>query len=61
MEGFHRRWMPSNEAKNAWVARVRKLEVEQLCPQHGSILQGADVKRFLDWLEALEVGSATRA
>jgi flavorubredoxin len=60
MEGFHRRWMPSNEAKDAWVARVRKLDVEQLCPQHGSIFQGADVKRFLDWLEALEVGSAAR-
>lgn len=58
MEGFHRRWMPSNAAKNAWVARVRKLDVQLLCPQHGSLFQGEDVKRFLDWLEALEVGSA---
>ena len=58
MEGFHKRWMPSNAAKNAWVARVRKLDVHLLCPQHGAIFRGDDVGRFLDWLENLEVGSA---
>lgn len=57
MEGFHRRWMPSNEAKNAWVRQVRALDVQMICPQHGAIFRGADVQRFLDWLERLEVGS----
>jgi len=56
MKMFHQRWMPSNEAKNDWVNRIRKLEVEMLCPQHGRIFKGDDVKRFLDWFEALEVG-----
>ncbi len=58
MEGFHKRWMPSNRAKNDWVRRVRQLEVEQIVPQHGAIFRGDDVKRFLDWLESLDVGSA---
>lgn len=58
MEKFHRRWMPSNRAKNAWISRVRDLDVKFLCPQHGAIFQGPDVARFLDWFEALEVGSA---
>ena len=58
MEGFHRRWMPSNRAKNDWIRRVRKLDVKFLCPQHGAIFQGDDVGRFLDWFEALEVGNA---
>jgi flavorubredoxin len=58
MEGFHKRWMPSNAAKNAWVRRVRELPVKMLCPQHGSIFRGDDVKRFLDWFEALQVGTA---
>ncbi|MDH4248513.1 MAG: FprA family A-type flavoprotein [Deltaproteobacteria bacterium] len=61
MEGFHRRWMPSNAAKNEWIARVRDLNVEQLCPQHGKIFKGADVKRFLDWLSQLEVGITRKA
>lgn len=58
MEGFHRRWMPSNRAKNDWIHRVRQLDVELLCPQHGAIFKGDDVERFLDWFEALEVGTA---
>lgn len=56
MKMFHQRWMPSNSAKNDWVARVRKLDIEMMCPQHGRIFKGDDVKRFLDWFEALEVG-----
>ncbi len=60
MTGFHQRWMPSNEAKNAWVRRVRQLDVQMLCPQHGAIFRGEQVSQFLDWFEALEVGMATR-
>lgn len=58
MDGFHRRWMPSEKARDAWLARVRKLEIDYFCPQHGSIFKGADVKRFLDWFASLPLGSA---
>ncbi|NRB42310.1 MAG: MBL fold metallo-hydrolase [Pseudomonadales bacterium] len=58
METFHKRWMPSNRAKNDWIARVRELEVDMLCPQHGAIFKGEMVGKFLDWFEALEVGIA---
>ncbi len=56
MEGFHKRWMPSTSALRAWVDRVRALNPQMICPQHGAIFQGDDVPRFLDWLESLEVG-----
>jgi len=55
MEGFHKRWMPSEKAIRAWVRRVRELDPEQICPQHGSVFRGEDVRLFLDWLEALEI------
>lgn len=58
MKMFHQRWMPSNRAKNDWVERVSKLEIDMLCPQHGRIFKGDDVKRFLDWFSQLEVGNA---
>lgn len=58
MEGFHKRWMPSNKAKNRWVQRVRALNPGMICPQHGVIFKGDDTIRFLDWLEGLEVGVA---
>lgn len=55
--GFHRRWMGSNEAKLDWCERAAKLEIDMLCPQHGSIYQGKDVERFINWFAELEVGS----
>lgn len=55
-EGFHRRWMGSNEAKRAWCERVSSMEIDMLCPQHGAIYQGADVLRFIEWFDALQVG-----
>lgn len=55
-EGFHHRWMRSNQAKRAWCERVSRLDIDRLCPQHGAIYQGADVKRFIDWFADLEVG-----
>jgi len=61
MQFFHKRWMPSNEAKIDWIRRVRELDIEMMAPQHGRIFRGDDVKRFLDWFEALDVGMALRA
>lgn len=58
MEFFHKRWMPSMEAKARWVERVRKLDVRMICPQHGAIFKDDDVARFLDWFDELEVGIA---
>jgi flavorubredoxin len=56
MRYFHQRWMPSNQAKNDWIGRVRKLDINILAPQHGRMFRGDDVKRFLDWFENLQVG-----
>ncbi|MRR49723.1 MAG: MBL fold metallo-hydrolase [Rhodocyclaceae bacterium] len=56
-EGFHRRWMGSERAKRDWCARVSRLDIQMLCPQHGAIYRGADVGRFIDWFSHLEVGS----
>jgi flavorubredoxin len=55
-QGFHQRWMGSNEAKDRWCELVSTLDIDMLCPQHGAIYQGANVKRFIDWFGALRVG-----
>ena len=56
MRTFHQRWMPSNQAKLRWVEKVRALDIEFLCPQHGRIFKGENVARFIDWFEQLQVG-----
>ncbi len=58
MKMFHQRWMPSNRAKQDWIDRVRKLDIDIMAPQHGRLFQGDDVQRFLDWFEQLDVGIA---
>lgn len=55
-EGFHRRWMGSNEAKRDWCERASRLDIDMLCPQHGAIYRGADVQRFINWFDELKVG-----
>jgi len=61
MQGFHERWMGSNEAKNDWIDRVSSLQIETLCPQHGAIMKGKDIERFFQWLRDLKVGSGISA
>lgn len=60
-EGFHKRWMGSNEAKLEWCERAGRLKIEMLCPQHGAIYQGADVGRFINWFAELKVGCGVGA
>lgn len=55
-EGFHRRWMGSNEAKRDWCERASKMAIDFLCPQHGAIYRGKDVERFINWFSDLDVG-----
>ncbi|MBW7850391.1 MAG: MBL fold metallo-hydrolase [Rhodospirillales bacterium] len=61
MEGFHRRWMGSPAARDAWVSLVSRLDVKVMAPQHGLAMRGDDVKRFLDWFAKLELGSGVAA
>lgn len=61
MEGFHRRWLGSPRARDVWVETVSKLEIDMLAPQHGLIFRGDDVRRFLDWLSRLDIGSGIAA
>ena len=55
-DGFHRRWMGSREARDAWCERAAQLPIEMLCPQHGAIYRGPDVGRFINWFAGLPIG-----
>ena len=61
MRKFHQRWMPSNEAKLDWIRRVRGLDINIMAPQHGRLFKPPFVHEFLDWFEALPVGTAIRS
>ncbi|MCF7934757.1 MAG: MBL fold metallo-hydrolase [Synergistales bacterium] len=56
MEGFHKRYMASSKACQAWVRHVRQLDVEMIAPQHGAVMQGEHVAAFLNWFDNLKCG-----
>ncbi|HSP01740.1 MAG TPA: MBL fold metallo-hydrolase, partial [Thioalkalivibrio sp.] len=59
-DGFHRRFMGSKAAVLDWCERAAVMDIDMLCPQHGSVYQGGDVMRFINWFSELEVGSGLR-
>lgn len=50
MEGFHARYIATNMAIKRWLSHVRELPVRMICPQHGSIFRGENVRRFFEWI-----------
>ncbi len=57
MEGFHRRYMASRKAMEAWAGMVRDLEIEMIAPQHGALFRGPEMTgRFIEWCAGLECG-----
>jgi flavorubredoxin len=56
IEGFHRRYMCSNRAIQAWLKRISKLEINMIAPQHGRIYKGKVLHQFIDWISKLQCG-----
>lgn len=58
MRAFHQIYMPTNRAITMAIRKIRALDppVEIIAPQHGRLLRGDILERFLDRLEKLDVG-----
>ena len=57
MEGFHRRYIPSNTVLKNWARMIRGLDIDIIAPQHGAIFGTPELShRFIDWAENLECG-----
>jgi len=56
IEEFHKRYMCSNLAVQAWLKRISKLEIDMIAPQHGRIYKGKVLRQFLDWIGKLQCG-----
>jgi flavorubredoxin len=56
MTVFHKRYIVTGKVCRYWANMVRKLDIEQIVPQHGCRFVGKAVKDFIDWVEQLECG-----
>ncbi|BFH73926.1 MBL fold metallo-hydrolase [Sulfurisphaera javensis] len=54
MESFHRRYIASRKAIDIWLKKIEGLDIRIIAPQHGSIFEGENVKKFINWLKSLD-------
>lgn len=57
METFMENYMPSTEIVNENLKRIEGLEIDMICPQHGSIIPKEKVAEAVKTLKELECGS----
>ena len=53
---FHQTFMPSQAILNRGMATVSALEIERILPQHGSVIEGEQVKQAINHLRNLPCG-----
>jgi len=55
MNYFHNRYFASNKYKNKWIESVKKLNINYIVPQHGSIFKNDNIDKFLNWFSSLNL------
>lgn len=53
---FHEKYIPSNAILKNFLAKLSHYEIERICPQHGSVLEGDEVKKAIEYLNDLPCG-----
>jgi len=56
MDAFHQRYMPSNRILKPCMEKLATMNIERIVPQHGSILEGAQVAAAIAHLKELPCG-----
>lgn len=53
---FHELYMPTNSILRKFMQRLEKYDIQRIAPQHGSVLEGEQVKEAINMLKELPVG-----
>ncbi|MEG3640373.1 MBL fold metallo-hydrolase [Magnetococcus sp. PR-3] len=56
MDSWHQQYMPSNTILAPAMARLSQLQIDRILPQHGSIIEGEQVKVAIEHLRQLPCG-----
>lgn len=56
MKAWHQNYMPCNQILRACMKRLKKLDIDRILPQHGSVLEGDQVQAAIDYLMELPCG-----
>jgi flavorubredoxin len=56
MDSFHQTYMPNNQVLRFGLKNIEHLDISRILPQHGSIIEGANVQIAFEHLKLLRCG-----
>jgi len=56
MDIFHREYMPSRQILQHCMEELGQFEIDRILPQHGSVLEGTQVRKAIEHLKTLPCG-----
>ena len=56
MDSFHQAYMPSNQVLRTALEKIERLDIERILPQHGSVIEGDQIRLAIDHLKDLPCG-----
>ncbi|MDH4101323.1 MAG: hypothetical protein OEV28_12210 [Nitrospirota bacterium] len=56
MKEWHQHIMPNNHLLRGFIERIEEIEIERILPQHGSVLEGANIRKAMEFLKELPCG-----
>lgn len=56
LKSFHQKYMPSNQILKNFLLKIATYKIQRICPQHGSVLEGDEVKKAIEFLMDLPCG-----
>lgn len=56
MASFHQTYMPSNQILKACMEKVKKMDIQRILPQHGSVIENGNVSVAIEYLKSLPCG-----
>lgn len=56
MQSFHQAYMPANTHLKQAMERFEAMDIDRICPQHGSVIEGDQVQVAIDYLKQLPCG-----
>jgi flavorubredoxin len=54
MESFHKKCMTNKKAIELWLKHIKGLDIRIIAPQHGAVIEGNKVRKFIDWIKSLD-------
>ncbi|MFP3217336.1 MAG: hypothetical protein RXQ99_01865 [Acidianus sp.] len=51
---FTKNTLANKKAIELWLKHIQGLDIRIIAPQHGAVIEGNNVRKFIDWIKSLD-------